>query len=126
MEGQIELADYLESLEKQGFSILDYIGIGRENAKTRQQLCICAGVQDRAVRELIHQARRETAIFNMQDGKGYFIPDMGRHEEQMLLARYVQQEESRMKSVGWSLKGARKMLTESGIDWRDYGKSKQG
>lgn len=43
MEGQIELADYLESLEKQGFSILDYIGIGRENAKTRQQLCWCAG-----------------------------------------------------------------------------------
>lgn len=95
MEGQVELLDYLESLEKQGFNILDYIGTGRENARTREQLCVCTGIQDRA-------------------------------EEQLLLKHYVQQEESRLKSIGWSLKAARKTLMNCGIDWRDYGKSKQG
>lgn len=125
MEGQVELLDYLETLEKQGFNILDYIGTGRENAKTREQLCVCTGIQDRAVRELISKARRDIPILNMQDGQGYFIPDMNRAEEQLLLKHYVQQEESRLKSIGWSLKAARKTLMNCGIDWRDYGKSKQ-
>ena len=118
MEGQIELLDYLETLEKQGFNILDYIGTGRENARTRAELCMSTGIHDRAVRELISKARRNIPILNMQDGRGYFIPDMNRMEERMLLKHYVQQEESRLKSIGWSLKVARKTLTNCGIDWR--------
>ena len=33
--GQIELEDYLRSLQKESLNILDYIKIGRENAITR-------------------------------------------------------------------------------------------
>ena len=87
MEGQIELLDYLKSLEEKGFDI--------------------------------SQARREMPILNMQDGSGYFIPDMNLAEERSLLKRYVQQETSRGKQIFWSLMGARKTLRNCGIDWRD-------
>lgn len=118
MEGQIELLDYLKSLEKKGFDILDYIPTGHENAVTRSELCKRTGVPDRAMRIAIHNARRKIPILNMQDGSGYFIPDMNLLEEQLLLKRYVQQETSRLKSIGWSLKAARKTLQNCGIDWR--------
>ena len=76
MLGQIELEDYLRSLQKESLNILDYIKIGRENAITRSELSKQIGISDRQVRDLIHYARRDTPILNMQDGKGYFIPDM--------------------------------------------------
>lgn len=119
MEGQIELLDYLKSLEKKGFDILDYIPTGHENAVTRSELCKRTGVPDRAMRIAIHNARRKIPILNMQDGSGYFIPDMNLLEEQLLLKRYVQQETSRLKSIGWSLKAARRTLQNCVIDWRD-------
>ena len=54
--------------------IVDYIPFGRENAVTRAQLRIVTGLNDRQIREQISQARRDTVILNMQDGKGYFRP----------------------------------------------------
>lgn len=57
-------------------------------------------------------------ILNMQNGDGYFIPDMNDLEDVRLLAKYVRQEESRLKSIGWSLKAARHTLKNCGIDWR--------
>ena len=47
MEGQIELLDYLKSLEKDGFDILDYIPTGHANAVTRAYLCSVTGLDDR-------------------------------------------------------------------------------
>ena len=47
MEGQIELLDYLKSLEKDGFDILDYIPTGHANAVTREYLCSVTGTDDR-------------------------------------------------------------------------------
>lgn len=119
MEGQIELLDYLKFLEEKGFDILDYIPTGHENAVTRAYLCSATGLDDRTVRYAISQARREMPILNMQDGSGYFIPDMNLAEERSLLKRYVQQETSRGKQIFWSLMGARKTLRNCGIDWRD-------
>lgn len=66
MEGQIELLDYLKSLEKDGFDILDYIPTGHANAVTREELCRRTGIYDRAMRSLIHKARMKTSILNMQ------------------------------------------------------------
>ncbi|MGC4018371.1 MAG: hypothetical protein QM793_03510 [Muricomes sp.] len=119
MNGQIELLDYLESLEETGFNILDYIPTGHENAVTRAELCIRTGLPDRTVRALIHKSRRDMPILNMQDSKGYFIPDMNREDERLMLNRYVQQETSRLKSIGWGLKAARHTLKNCGIDWSD-------
>lgn len=40
MEGQIELEDYLRSLNCEGFDICDYIPKGRASAVTRYELCM--------------------------------------------------------------------------------------
>lgn len=54
--------------------IVDYIPFGRENAVTRTQLRIMTGMNDRKIRDKISEAKRDTVILNMQDGKGYFRP----------------------------------------------------
>ena len=108
MEGQLELLDYLESLNNEGFDILDYIPTGHEKAVTRAELIDRTGIKDRALRVLIHSTRREIPILNLQDGHGYFIPDMNLPEERMMLRKYIKQEESRLKSIGWALKAARR------------------
>lgn len=119
MTGQIELLDYLDTLEKKGFDILDYIPTGHENAVTRAELCNRTRIPDRAVRLAIHKARRRIPILNMQDSHGYFIPDMNRTDEKLMLKRYVQQETNRLKSIGWGLKAARHTLKNCGVDWRN-------
>lgn len=54
--------------------IISAIGVGRENAVTRAQLCDKLGMGDRAVRQLIEDARNQGAlIVNEQNGKGYYI-----------------------------------------------------
>ena len=127
MEGQIELLDYLESLEKKGFDILDYIPTGQDHAVTRSELCRRTGLNDRVMRVAIHKARRQIPILNMQDGKGYFIPDMNVEEDRRALKRHVQQEESRLKNIGWALREERRTLRNCGIDWReDIEQQKQG
>ena len=118
MIGQVELKDWLQTLNREGFNILNYIPKGRANAITRSELCRKTGFQDRQVRDLIHYARREESILNLSDGKGYFRPDLKDPVERKMLAAYVRQEESRIKSTGWSLYGARKDCKENGIDWR--------
>lgn len=118
MEGQIELEDYLRSLNCENFDICDYIPKGRANAVTRYELCMKTGFRDRQVRDLIHYARRDGSILNLSDGKGYFRPDLDDPMERGMLAAYVRQEESRRDSIDWSLNGAIKDCKENGIDWR--------
>ena len=114
MVGQICLEDYLKQIDRKGFDIRNYIPIGSQNAVTRKQLKIQTGLNDRTIRDLIHYARRDTVIINMQDGKGYFIPDMNCEQDRYKLKRYMQQEDSRLKSHGWALKAARKMFKDYG------------
>ena len=87
--------------------IVDYIPFGRENAVTRAQLRSRTGIDDRTIRDMIADARRDTVILNMQDGKGYFRP---LPEERQLVEAYAKQETARLKSIGWSLKATRQML----------------
>ena len=129
MIGQIELEDYLKSINRESLNILDYILTGRVNAITRHALAIRTGISDRQVRDLIHYARRDIPILNMQDGRGYFIPDMNDKVERCMLAAYVRQEESRLRSIGWALASARQTCRNCGIEWRDKrldGKKRKG
>ena len=87
--------------------IVDYIPFGRENAVTRAQLRSRTGIDDRTIRDMIADARRDTVILNMQDDKGYFRP---LPEERHLVEAYAKQETARLKSIGWSLKATRQML----------------
>ena len=98
------------------FDILDYIPTGHDNAVTRRELMDQTGIKDRAIRDMIHYARRKIAILNLQDGEGYFIPDMNLPEERIMLVQYIQQEESRLKSIGWALKAARKMARNCNVE----------
>lgn len=87
--------------------ILDFIPKGRENAIKRSKLILLTGLSDRKIRELIADARRETVIINLQTGDGYYIPTTKEEIE-----RFVKQEEHRLKSIGYSLKAARRALKE--------------
>lgn len=84
--------------------IADFIPRGKENAITRQNLCEITGLNDRAVRESISQARREIPIISLAN-KGYYIPTEKEDVEQ-----WVKQEEHRAKSIFWSMAGAKKFL----------------
>ena len=119
IKGQMELEEYLKEINRENFDILDYIPTGSMNAIERVILRLKTGLKDRQKRRLIHFARRKIPILNMQDGKGYFIPDMNNIKDINLLVRYVQQEESRLRRIAWSLMGARRTLRNCGINWRD-------
>lgn len=99
--------------------VLSFIPIGSKNAIKRRRLARMTGLKDRTLREYIHLARRKIAIINLSMGRGYFIPDMNTDKDRKLLVRYVRQEESRLKSIGWALKAARDTLRNCNIDWRD-------
>ena len=54
--------------------ILDYIGIGRDNAVPRKELARRMDLPDRTVRNMIEEARRQGhLIINDQTGAGYYI-----------------------------------------------------
>lgn len=78
-------------------NILDYIPTGHKNAITRHELCIKTGYSDRKVRDLIEEAcTREHPILNLQDGRGYFLPDKN---EMPLVRLYRNQENRRTASI---------------------------
>lgn len=90
--------------------IIRLIPVGKRNAVTRSQLAIMTGMSDRTIRQEISKARRTHVIINLQDNNGYYQPDMNDASEIAEIRRYVAQEESRIKSIGYSLKGARMAL----------------
>lgn len=91
-------------------SVAEYIPTGSRNAVSRSRLACLAGMTDRQLRRAIHNARREVPIINLSDGGGYYIPDMTDEADRAALEQYVKQEESRLKSIGWSLLASRRML----------------
>lgn len=125
MDGQIELLDYLETLENKGVDILNYIPKGQENAVTRAELCKRTGLTDRMMRDALHDAKLKTPILNMQDGRGYFIPDMNLENDRFILLRHVRQEESRIRSTIEPLEVERQTLRNCGIDWREAGEQQE-
>lgn len=59
-----------------GFDIINFIGVGRENAVTRGELVAQLNLPDRTIRRLIQEARdRGEVIINAQDGTGYYKSD---------------------------------------------------
>lgn len=56
--------------------IMTFIAKGKENAISRQELCVMLNLPDRQVRKLIQDARdRGEIILNAQDGAGYYTSD---------------------------------------------------
>lgn len=95
-------------------NIAEIIPIGKKNAIKRQMLltlCKAEGLakNDREMRRQIEQARGENCILNMQDGSGYFIPDM---EDIADLRSYIAQEHGRSLAILHNLKMAKAMLED--------------
>lgn len=96
--------------------ILRFIPTGSQNAVKRKTLVAMTALDDRSVRDAISKARHRIPIINLSDGDGYYIPDMNDANDRKALKSYVKQEESRLKSIGWSLKAARKTLRNCGYE----------
>ena len=89
-------------------NIIEHIPEGYENAISRKELCKRTGLNDRVVRSLIEDARRDTIIISNTDGSGYWLfPDNPTDKEKDLLQRFVKQQESRAKSIFYALRPAR-------------------
>ena len=92
-------------------NIADFIPVGKDNAISRSQLVKLTGLSDRIIRDMIALERRNTAILNLQNGAGYYIPS---ESEKADLERFIKQEEARAKSIFWSLRGAKSALRKCG------------
>ena len=95
-------------------TIKDIIPVGSKNAITRKNLldrCLCAGLaeNDRQMRKLIENARKESVIICLSDGRGYFLPDK---DDQDKLRHYINQEHDRSISILRNLKMANNLLSD--------------
>ena len=92
--------------------VLDFIGVGRDNAVPREYLMEATGLSDREVRKEIEKARKNGyIIINRQDGKGYYISD----NTDDLLQQY-KQNKRRAMSILVQQKYLRKKLKELGVE----------
>lgn len=92
-----------------GITIADLVPVGRENAISRKMLvalCVEKGLvsdgikdKDRAMRDLIGEARMEHPIINMSHGDGYYQPRTDSEEEMRELNAFIQQEEGRGSKI---------------------------
>lgn len=90
--------------------ILDYIGIGKNNAVTRKQLETLTGQSDRVNRRQIEDLRAQGEIIcNDQDGKGYYLP-----ETLDEVHRAYKQGRNRALSILKQQKTMRKILKDAG------------
>jgi len=94
-------------------NIIDYIPEGYANAISRKNLSAVTGLNDRIVRRLIEEARRDTIIIANDDGSGYWrFPDNPTEHEKRCLRKFVKQQESRAKSIFYALYPARMKMKE--------------
>ena len=91
--------------------VYNSLGIGKENALSRQQLVPRTGLRDRQIREAIENLRHSKAILTLEKGNGYYIPDktlQGLNEAQ----RWVSQQNRRINSIKKAQKGAKVFIEE--------------
>ena len=95
-------------------NITDVIPFGKKNAIKREELlyrCKMYGLatNDRGMRKLIEDARKENVILNLQTGAGYFRPTKDDLPE---LKHYIAQENDRSMAILHNLKMARNVLED--------------
>ena len=95
-------------------NIIDLIPTGSANAISREALldkCILFGIalNDRAMRKAIENARKESVIICLSDGRGYFVPDKNDKDK---LRHYINQEHDRSISILRNLKMANNLLSD--------------
>lgn len=105
--------------EKGGYvrteEVLQAIPVGSWHPVKRSELAYAMNLTDREMRGILHEAKKKMPIINLQDGKGYFIPDMNLTEDRKLLAIWTKQELNRSKETIECIKPAVKTLANCGI-----------
>ena len=92
--------------------LMELVPEGRENAVSRSELRMLAGISDRKCRRFLQEAKEhEELIVNLQDGKGYFRP--GTDDIKSIAAQY-KLNQSRMISLSKQQKNLRRILKEAG------------
>lgn len=126
LPGQMGMFDFVDDPnphepdkpKKQTIDILTFLNTGSKHSKKRKWLCYKTGLNDRTMRDLLHEARKKIPVINLQNGNGYFIPDMNLEKDRKMLVRWVKQEESRIKESQIIVETAKKTLSNCGVDWR--------
>lgn len=84
-----------EIFESYGLDLETLIPVGRENARSRKELVSLTGVSDRMIRRAIE----ESSLPIINNGSGYFIPDLEDPRDITELRAYINQETRRMASI---------------------------
>lgn len=84
-----------EIFESYGLDLETLIPVGRENARQRKDLVSFTGINDRVIRRAIEES--DLPIVN--NGYGYFIPDLTDPGDVTELRAYINQERRRMASI---------------------------
>lgn len=92
--------------------LIDYILVGRKNARSREMLRGLTGLSDRQVRKEI-EGLRESGVFicTDEDGRGYYISDDSRD-----LLRQYQKDKARIRAISKRTKHLRHYLKERGFE----------
>lgn len=91
--------------------IENYLLRGKQNARTRQELCILTGMGDRDVRQKIEELR-ESGVFvcTDEDGNGYYISEDTRD-----LLRQYKKNMARIRAISKRTKPIRDYLKSKGV-----------
>nr|DAY15504.1 MAG TPA: GTP-sensing transcriptional pleiotropic repressor CodY, wHTH, transcriptional regulator, CodY [Caudoviricetes sp.] len=88
-------------------TVYNAIGVGKENATSRRELCRVTGLPDRAVRKAIEILRYDRPILTADNGLGYYIPRtdaQGRREA----VRWIETQDRRCRSIKTAERGAKR------------------
>ena len=83
----------------EGLNVSDFVNCGKKNGKTANDICYEMGVNRRDMRRLAYEemVHGEVGKFviNLQDGNGYFMPDLDTEEGIEDARQYIRQERAR-------------------------------
>ena len=89
-----------------------YLLRGRQNARSRQTLCMLTGLSDRKLRKEIEDLREQgVLVCTCEDGFGYYISE----DTADLLVQY-RKDMARIKAISKRTKHIRHKLKERGVD----------
>lgn len=91
-------------------ALMESLPTGEENAVSMKELAFRFGVNERAIRKAIHEAR-ESGVIICSGNSGYWKPDA-----EYQLVSYYRLARSRAMSTLKSLKTTREKLLEMGVD----------
>lgn len=88
-------------------TVLGHLHKGQDNAVKHDVLKSLTGLKDRQLRLALEQARQDFCVINMQDGKGYYLPDNKEDAK-----KYYKQEYNRAMSILKRLNGTKQYISE--------------